>query len=120
MIVFEDVTKTYDPDVVGLQDFTCHIGKGEFVFLVGASGSGKSTASAAAVPESADARLSSRMMRYWTRFATTGDPNAEGQPRWSRYDPPRDRLMLLDDPAAESQAPYVYACEVSERASQLH
>jgi len=37
MIVFEDVTKTY------LQDFTCHIGKGEFVFLVGASGSGKST-----------------------------------------------------------------------------
>src|SRR5512140_2141537 len=43
MIVFEDVTKTDDPDVVGLQDFTCHIGKGEFVFLVGASGSGKST-----------------------------------------------------------------------------
>ena len=35
MIVFEDVTKIYDPDVVGLQDFTCHIGKGEFVFLVG-------------------------------------------------------------------------------------
>ena len=43
MIVFEDVTKTYDPDVVGVQDLTCHIGKGEFVFLVGASGSGKST-----------------------------------------------------------------------------
>ena len=43
MIVFENVTKTYDPDVVGLQDFTCHIGKGEFVFLVGPSGSGKST-----------------------------------------------------------------------------
>jgi cell division transport system ATP-binding protein len=43
MIVFEDVTKVYDQDVVGLQDFTCHIGKGEFAFLVGASGSGKST-----------------------------------------------------------------------------
>ena len=43
MIVFEDVTKVYDPDVVGLEDFTCHIGKGEFVFLVGPSGSGKST-----------------------------------------------------------------------------
>ena len=43
MIVFEDVTKLYDQDVVGLQDFTCHIGKGEFVFLVGPSGSGKST-----------------------------------------------------------------------------
>jgi cell division transport system ATP-binding protein len=35
VIVFEDVIKVYDPDVVGLQDFTCHIGKGEFVFLVG-------------------------------------------------------------------------------------
>jgi cell division transport system ATP-binding protein len=43
MIVFEDVTKHYDQDVVGLQDFTCHITKGEFVFLVGPSGSGKST-----------------------------------------------------------------------------
>ncbi len=43
MIVFENVTKIYDPDVVGLQEFTCHIGKGEFVFLVGPSGSGKST-----------------------------------------------------------------------------
>ena len=43
MIVFENVSKIYDPDVVGLQDFTCHIAKGEFVFLVGPSGSGKST-----------------------------------------------------------------------------
>jgi cell division transport system ATP-binding protein len=43
MIVFEDVTKIYDPEVVGLRDFTCHIGKGEFAFLVGPSGSGKST-----------------------------------------------------------------------------
>ncbi|HQG03657.1 MAG TPA: cell division ATP-binding protein FtsE [Thermoleophilia bacterium] len=43
MIVFENVSKTYDLGVVGLQDFTCHVGKGEFVFLVGPSGSGKST-----------------------------------------------------------------------------
>jgi cell division transport system ATP-binding protein len=29
--------------VVGLQTSHCHVGKGEFVFLVGPSGSGKST-----------------------------------------------------------------------------
>jgi len=43
MIVFENVSKIYEPDVVGLQDFTWHVPKGEFVFLVGPSGSGKTT-----------------------------------------------------------------------------
>jgi len=43
MIVFEAVTKVYEPDVVALQDVTFGIDKGEFVFIVGASGSGKST-----------------------------------------------------------------------------
>src|SRR5438552_17050090 len=43
MIVFEGVTKVYEPDVVALRDVTFHIDKGEFVFVVGASGSGKST-----------------------------------------------------------------------------
>ena len=43
MIVFENVTKVYDGQVVGLLDVCLHIPKGEFVFLVGPSGSGKST-----------------------------------------------------------------------------
>jgi ABC-type multidrug transport system fused ATPase/permease subunit len=43
MIVFEDVTKVYEPGVTALDGVSFAIEKGEFVFVVGASGSGKST-----------------------------------------------------------------------------
>jgi len=43
MIAFENVTKMYDRDVVGLQDATFSIEAGEFVSVVGQSGSGKTT-----------------------------------------------------------------------------
>jgi cell division transport system ATP-binding protein len=43
MITFENVSKSYDPNIVGLADVNVHIDRGEFCFLVGHSGSGKST-----------------------------------------------------------------------------
>ncbi|HSC90707.1 MAG TPA: cell division ATP-binding protein FtsE [Gaiellaceae bacterium] len=43
MVVFESVTKIYEPNVTALKDVSFVIDKGEFVFIVGASGSGKST-----------------------------------------------------------------------------
>ncbi len=43
LIDFNNVTKIYDGNNVGLANANIHIDKGEFVFLIGPTGSGKST-----------------------------------------------------------------------------
>lgn len=43
MIRFVDTTKVYANGVVGLKNLTARIEKGEFAFVIGSSGSGKST-----------------------------------------------------------------------------
>ena len=44
MIEFKDVTVIYDKDVIGLDNVSFTINDGEFVFLVGKTGAGKSSA----------------------------------------------------------------------------
>src|SRR5687767_15467120 len=43
VVEFKDVTKVYDGGSVAVQSATLRIGRGEFVFLVGPTGCGKST-----------------------------------------------------------------------------
>ena len=44
MIRFKNVSVVYDKDIIGLDDVSFKIKKGEFVFLVGKTGAGKSSA----------------------------------------------------------------------------
>ena len=43
MLLFDKVTKKYDQDITALEDVYFNIDKGEFSFLVGPSGAGKTT-----------------------------------------------------------------------------
>ena len=44
MIEFKNVTVVYDKDIIGLDNVSFKINNGEFVFLVGKTGAGKSSA----------------------------------------------------------------------------
>ncbi len=39
--------------------------------------------------------LSVQMMKYWSRFAATGNPNGGGAPYWPAFDPARQRIEEL-------------------------
>ena len=58
-------------------------------------------------PPAPDPTLSASMIRYWTRFAHTGNPNARDQPYWPRYRAAGPVLSL----AAGRIAPVGFATE---------
>ncbi|MFC5827838.1 carboxylesterase/lipase family protein [Nonomuraea insulae] len=44
-----------------------------------------------------DRRIAEIMSAYWANFATTGDPNGPGLPRWPAYSPDSAAVMELGD-----------------------
>ena len=57
---------------------------------------------AGSFPLSADEQaLSTTMVKYWTQFAKTGDPNFPGGPTWPKYSATADSVQTLDTPAAK-------------------
>jgi para-nitrobenzyl esterase len=47
-------------------------------------------------PSSSELHLSQRMMEYWARFASDGDPNGSHENRWPGYNDRRERILDLD------------------------
>jgi para-nitrobenzyl esterase len=44
-----------------------------------------------------DRRLADQMSSYWVNFATTGDPNGKGLPKWTPYDQNGEPYLELGD-----------------------
>ena len=55
-------------------------------------------------PLTADQKaLRATMIKYWTQFAKTGDPNIAGNPTWPQYTAADDSILTLNTPAASVQ-----------------
>ncbi|HVW29424.1 MAG TPA: carboxylesterase family protein [Polyangiaceae bacterium] len=59
-----------------------------------------------APPQDDEKPLGTTMRGYWTRFATTGDPNGGGSPMWPKYTASADQSMKLDLPTPAAQTGY--------------
>jgi para-nitrobenzyl esterase len=55
--------------------------------------------------ESADRKLADMVSSYWVNFATRGDPNGSGLPRWPAFDAKNIRYMQLDAQPAPISLP---------------
>jgi para-nitrobenzyl esterase len=53
-----------------------------------------------------DKNLANTMSQYWIDFATTGDPNGKGLPKWPAYKAKEDVLMGLGDKVGVETQPH--------------
>ncbi len=61
-----------------------------------------------------DLKLSEKMMGYWTQFAATGDPNADGLPHWPEYLGPDYSMLEFGDEIAVIASPEPELCALFE------
>ena len=52
-----------------------------------------------------DRQVADNMSSYWVNFATTGDPNGKGLPKWTPYDDKSKTPMIFGNPPEGAQAP---------------
>jgi para-nitrobenzyl esterase len=64
--------------------------------------------------------LSARMLRAWTTFARTGDPNSGMDPTWPKYDAASDQYMVFDVTDSVSSGLKRDACDLLDTLPPLH
>ncbi|MTB51402.1 carboxylesterase/lipase family protein [Lewinella sp. W8] len=47
--------------------------------------------------EAVDQKIATDMSAYWVNFATTGNPNGKGLPRWSPFTAKKERVLVIDE-----------------------
>jgi len=62
-----------------------------------------------------DMELSSNIMRYWTDFARSSDPNGSGLPAWPSYEAETDLSLELSEEIAVRSSLLREACDLAER-----
>lgn len=113
MIRFKNVFKAYSRNVLALRDVSFHIAKGEFVFLTGHSGAGKSTA---------------LKLVYAEEFPTSGEVRVSGYvtSQLKRSEIPRLRrrlgivfqdFRLLEDRTAEENVAFALEATGARRST---
>ena len=58
-----------------------------------------------------DQPLSTQIMGYWTRFATSGDPNGAGAETWPSYQTSSDQHLELDLPLGSGSGLRAAKCD---------
>lgn len=87
----------------------------ELPYVFGTHGSWMSTSDV-------DLRLTEQTVSYWTQFAKTGDPNAEGLPHWPAFKKTTQQVMTFGNESMATAAPEPELCRIFAKSvrGELH